>query len=143
MQIKRQTKYSQNNRRKTGFCCFCVVRHTSHSRSNDLIFSCFLAGLICASLAAEPGVNDESDPTHGGIFNKNYEQQKQPNKLPGEYIHIDEKNDQFDWELTKQILKTNPNKNTIVSPLSVKTLMTLIAEAAGQSVDSLTRRVRN
>jgi serine protease inhibitor len=63
-------------------------------------------------------------------------------KFVGEYVHIDNKNDQFDWELTKEIFRTNINKNTIISPLSVKILMTLIAEAAGKSVYSLTRKVR-
>ena len=39
------------------------------------------------------------------------------------------------------LLKESGSKNVIVSPLSVKLLLTLLAEAAGQNVASTTRKV--
>lgn len=38
------------------------------------------------------------------------------------------------------MLKALPN-NVLISPLSVKVLLTLLAEAAGQTVESKTRKV--
>ena len=40
------------------------------------------------------------------------------------------------------ILRDNKQSNVIISPLSVKTLLTLLAEAAGQDVQSKTRQVK-
>jgi hypothetical protein len=40
----------------------------------------------------------------------------------------------------QSVLKSQPN-NVLISPLSVKVLLTLLAEAAGQTVDSKTRKV--
>lgn len=42
----------------------------------------------------------------------------------------------------QSVFKDQKQENVIISSLSVKTLLTLLAEAAGQDVDSLTRRVR-
>jgi hypothetical protein len=42
----------------------------------------------------------------------------------------------------QSIFKDNQKNNVILSSLSVKTLLTLLAEAAGQDVNSLTRQVR-
>lgn len=39
------------------------------------------------------------------------------------------------------LLKDSRTKNVILSPLSVKLLLTLLAEAAGQNVASATRKV--
>lgn len=42
--------------------------------------------------------------------------------------------------MIQTVLKSLPN-NVLISPLSVKVLLTLLAEAAGQTVDSKTRKV--
>jgi serine protease inhibitor len=42
--------------------------------------------------------------------------------------------------LFQAIFKSNKEKNVIVSPLSVKLLLTLLAEAAGQTISSQTRK---
>lgn len=56
-----------------------------------------------------------------------------------EYVQLENKQDEFDWKLTKESLKSTPN-NVLISPLSAKFLLTLLAEAAGQTVDSKTRK---
>jgi hypothetical protein len=42
----------------------------------------------------------------------------------------------------QSIFKDHRQNNVILSSLSVKTLLTLLAEAAGQDVNSLTRQVK-
>lgn len=41
----------------------------------------------------------------------------------------------------QSVFRENKDKNIVLSPLSVKLLLTLLAEAAGQSVTSKTRTV--
>lgn len=49
------------------------------------------------------------------------------------------KEDAFDWKLSQVVFNRNSSSNVVFSPISVKFLLTLLAEAAGQSVHSGTR----
>ncbi|CAO1331347.1 unnamed protein product [Diamesa serratosioi] len=102
-----------------------------------VLLLCFV-GLV---LANKPGQQPANDP-YQGVF-KIPTNEKDLNELPEsdqDYIQHKDKQDEFDWKLTKMLLKESRTKNVIVSPLSVKLLLTLLAEAAGQNVPSTTRK---
>jgi len=90
--------------------------------------------VICFIVVSSVNSQTTSDPTYGGIFST-----PRPYVDPDEYIIPENKQDQFDWKLTKTVLKALRN-NVLISPLSVKVLLTLLAEAAGQTVESKTRK---
>ncbi|XP_055302785.1 serine protease inhibitor 27A-like [Sitodiplosis mosellana] len=46
------------------------------------------------------------------------------------------RHDEFDWALTKKVLDTNEQENTVVSPFLVKLLLSILAEAAGQDTST-------
>ncbi|XP_070492435.1 serine protease inhibitor 2-like [Chironomus tepperi] len=62
----------------------------------------------------------------------------QANSNSDDYVQVENKHDQFDWKLIKQALKSHQS-NVLISPLSAKFLLTLLAEAAGQTFNSETR----
>ncbi|CAO1344240.1 unnamed protein product [Diamesa hyperborea] len=97
--------------------------------------------LFAGLLANKPGQQPANDP-HDGIFKipANGEDQTPLPETDHDYIQHKDKQDEFDWKLTKMLLKESGSKNVIVSPLSVKLLLTLLAEAAGQNVASTTRK---
>ncbi|KAL7043121.1 hypothetical protein ACKWTF_001398 [Chironomus riparius] len=88
--------------------------------------------LVILGLAAI--VSAQNDPSVGGLFST-----PKPYVDPDEYVQPENKQDQFDWKLTKEVLKAQTG-NVLISPLSAKILLTLLAEAAGQTVESKTRR---
>ncbi|KAG5675354.1 hypothetical protein PVAND_005263 [Polypedilum vanderplanki] len=94
----------------------------------------FLVIFFFTALAAVSVHCQNEDPTYGGIFTT-----PKPYIDPDEYIQPENKQDKFDWHLTRAVLRSQPN-NVLISPLSVKVLLTLLAEAAGQTVDSKTRK---
>ncbi|KAL7043123.1 hypothetical protein ACKWTF_001400 [Chironomus riparius] len=55
-----------------------------------------------------------------------------------EYVQPENRQDQFDWKLTKAFLKLQSG-NALISPLGSKLLLTLLAEAAGQTYETKTR----
>ncbi|CAG9798316.1 unnamed protein product [Chironomus riparius] len=63
----------------------------------------------------------------------------QTNDGSAEYVQPENKQDQFEWKLTKEALKSQHN-NVLISPLSAKFLLTLLSEAAGMTIDSKTRK---
>lgn len=88
---------------------------------------------ICLLVVLVNGQSTE-DPSYGGIFKT-----EKAYVDPDEYHQPENKQDEFDWKLTKTVLKSQPN-NVLLSPLSAKVLLTLLAEAAGQTVESKTRK---
>jgi serine protease inhibitor len=92
-----------------------------------------ILAVFCLVVVASAVPQTGEDASHGGLFTtpKAYVD-------PNEYIQPENKQDQFDWKLTKTVLKSQPN-NVLLSPLSAKILLTLLAEAAGQTVKSKTR----
>jgi serine protease inhibitor len=93
-----------------------------------------ILALICFTALLALVKCQTQDPTYGGIFSTS-----KPYVDPDEYIQPENKQDVFDWKLTKAVLSSQPN-NVLISPLSVKILLTLLAEAAGQTVESKTRK---
>ncbi|CRK86295.1 CLUMA_CG000040, isoform A [Clunio marinus] len=91
--------------------------------------------LICLAGVAFAGAQT-NDPTFDGIFTT----PTPTSALTDEYVQPQNKQDQFDWRLSRAVFQSSKGGNVILSPLSVKLLLTLLAEAAGQTVESLTRK---
>lgn len=98
----------------------------------------FIVALCLVSVAFVSAQNNPAssnyDASHGGIFST-----PAPYVHPDEYHQPENKQDEFDWKLIQAVLKDNKNQNVILSPLSVKLLLTLLAEAAGATIGSQTR----
>jgi serine protease inhibitor len=73
-----------------------------------------------------------------GIFDPNYGYQSDSNQhiYDDEYPKLKNKPDEFDWKLVQSTLAASNDENVVLSPISVKILMTLLAEGAGDAVES-------
>jgi len=91
--------------------------------------------VLCLAVVALGSAADTThDPLYGGIFTT-----APPYVNVGEYHPPTDRQDVFDWKLSQSVFRENKDSNIVLSPLSVKLLLTLLAEAAGQSVTSKTR----